>query len=71
MLAAPVPTGGNFRHLWADDRIRQGVTTVIGGPYGNSRYPIGEYLGRLETLPVVHRMFDICHLFGWPITHLI
>jgi len=36
--------------LWpdAENLIRQGVTSVIGGPDGNSPLPIADYLERLE-----------------------
>lgn len=39
--------------LWpdAENLVRQGVTTVIGGPDGNSPLPIEEYLARLEQSP--------------------
>jgi dihydroorotase/N-acyl-D-amino-acid deacylase len=42
---------GIFRHPLAENYLRQGVTTAIGGPDGSSPYPIGEYLARLEALP--------------------
>ncbi|MSU25500.1 MAG: D-aminoacylase [Opitutus sp.] len=32
--------------------VRQGVTTVLGGPDGNSPLPLGEFLARLEKLPL-------------------
>ena len=39
--------------LWpdAENLIRQGVTSVIGGPDGNSPLPIAEYFARLEENP--------------------
>jgi dihydroorotase/N-acyl-D-amino-acid deacylase len=39
--------------LWpdAENLIRQGVTSVIGGPDGNSPLPIAEYLSRVEQHP--------------------
>jgi len=39
--------------LWpdAENLIRQGVTSVIGGPDGNSPLPIAEYLSRVEENP--------------------
>ena len=49
--SARADRAGIFRHPIAENYIRQGVTTVIGGPDGSSRYPIGEYLARLEALP--------------------
>lgn len=44
-------TRGIFRHPDAENYIRQGVTTAIGGPDGSSPYPIGEFLGRLDATP--------------------
>jgi len=44
-------TRGVFRWPDAENYIRQGVTTAIGGPDGGSPLPIGEYLGRLESTP--------------------
>ena len=39
--------------LWpdAENLIRQGVTSVIGGPDGNSPLPIADYFSRLEEKP--------------------
>ncbi|HET6565911.1 MAG TPA: amidohydrolase family protein, partial [Xanthomonadales bacterium] len=39
--------------LWpdAENYIRQGVTSIIGGPDGNSWYPISGLLSRLEAAP--------------------
>jgi dihydroorotase/N-acyl-D-amino-acid deacylase len=39
--------------LWpdAENLIRQGVTTVIGGPDGSSPLPISDYFARLEASP--------------------
>lgn len=42
---------GIFRHPLAENYIRQGVTTAIGGPDGSSPYPIGEFLAKLDTAP--------------------
>lgn len=47
----PAEQSGLFRHSLAENYIRQGVTTAIGGPDGTSVYPIGEVLARLETQP--------------------
>ncbi len=40
-------------YLWpdAENLIRQGVTSAIGGPDGNSPLPIAEYFARLEETP--------------------
>ena len=38
-----VPTADNF--------VRQGVTTIIGGPDGASAVPLGQFLTRLSALP--------------------
>ena len=43
-------TRGVFRYPLAENLIRQGVTSVIGGPDGSSPYPIGDYLVRLDEL---------------------
>jgi dihydroorotase/N-acyl-D-amino-acid deacylase len=39
--------------LWpdAENLVRQGVTSVIGGPDGNSPLPIADYFARLEESP--------------------
>ena len=39
--------------LWpdAENYIRQGVTTAIGGPDGSSWYPLAELFGMLEAAP--------------------
>ncbi len=42
---------GIFRHPLAQNYIRQGVTTAIGGPDGGSPYPIAEFLGELDAFP--------------------
>jgi len=44
-------TSGIF--LWpdAENYIRQGVTTVIGGPDGGSEFPVAELLSDLEAAP--------------------
>jgi dihydroorotase/N-acyl-D-amino-acid deacylase len=42
---------GVFRHPLAENYIRQGVTTVLGGPDGSSPYPIGEFLAKLDASP--------------------
>ncbi|MGQ0701518.1 MAG: amidohydrolase family protein, partial [Gemmatimonadales bacterium] len=36
----------------AESRVRQGVTTAVGGPDGGGPYPFGEYLARAEKLPL-------------------
>lgn len=35
----------------AENELRQGVTTVIGGADGSSPFPLAEYLGYLEVVP--------------------
>lgn len=40
---------GVFRHPLAENYLRQGVTTAMGGPDGGSPLPIGEWLTRFET----------------------
>ena len=35
----------------AENYVRQGVTTVVGGPDGSSAYPVGEFLARLDVTP--------------------
>ena len=40
---------GVFRHPLAENYLRQGVTTAIGGPDGGSPLPIGEWLTRFEN----------------------
>ena len=45
------PDDGIFRWPDAENVIRQGVTTVIGGPDGGPPLPVGETLARLETNP--------------------
>lgn len=50
-LRNPPEQSGLFRHPLAENYIRQGVTTAIGGPDGGSAYPIGEVLAQLETTP--------------------
>ena len=42
-------TRGVFRHPLAENYLRQGVTTALGGPDGSSPLPIGEWLTRFET----------------------
>ncbi len=42
---------GVFRHPLAENYLRQGVTTVVGGPDGSSPYPIGEFLAKLDAEP--------------------
>ncbi|MFQ5571089.1 MAG: amidohydrolase family protein [Rhodothermales bacterium] len=42
---------GLFRHPLAENYIRQGVTTAIGGQDGSSAYPVGDFLARLEATP--------------------
>jgi N-acyl-D-amino-acid deacylase len=36
----------------AESAVRQGVTTALGGPDGSSPLPLGEFLARLEKLPL-------------------
>lgn len=45
------PTDGIFRWPDAENLIRQGVTTVIGGPDGSSPLPIDETFKALEANP--------------------
>jgi dihydroorotase/N-acyl-D-amino-acid deacylase len=42
---------GLFRHPDVENYIRQGVTTVIGGPDGGSWWPISNLLTELEAAP--------------------
>jgi dihydroorotase/N-acyl-D-amino-acid deacylase len=42
---------GVFRHPLAENYLKQGVTTVVGGPDGGSPYPIGEFLAKLDAEP--------------------
>ena len=44
-------TSGIFQHPDAENYIRQGVTTVIGGPDGSSAHPVSVVLGDLEASP--------------------
>ena len=37
-----------LEHPTADNYVRQGVTTVLGGNCGGSHYPIGEFLKKVE-----------------------
>lgn len=46
-----VETSGIFQHPLAENLIRQGVTTVIGGPDGGSPLPIADTLDALESSP--------------------
>ena len=50
-VRAKVESSGIF--LWpdAENYIRQGVTTAIGGPDGGSWYPVSKLLDRLEAEP--------------------
>ena len=41
-------TRGVFRHGLAQNYLKQGVTTAIGGPDGSSPLPIGEWFERFE-----------------------
>jgi len=41
-----------FRYPDAESRVRQGVTTTLGGPDGGGPYPFGAYLDRAEKLPL-------------------
>ncbi len=36
----------------AESRVRQGVTTALGGPDGGGPYPFGDYLAKVEKLPL-------------------
>lgn len=45
------PTDGIFRWPDAENLIRQGVTTVIGGPDGGSPLPITDTLSAIENAP--------------------
>jgi dihydroorotase/N-acyl-D-amino-acid deacylase len=45
------PEDGIFRWPDAENQIRQGVTTVIGGPDGGSPLPISDTLNALEQRP--------------------
>ena len=45
------PEDGIFRWPDAENQIRQGVTTVIGGPDGGSPLPISDTLSALEDRP--------------------
>lgn len=45
------PTDGIFRWPDAENLIRQGVTTVVGGPDGDSPLPIEDTFARLEASP--------------------
>jgi len=47
----PEPGDGIFRWPDAENLIRQGVTTVIGGPDGGSPLPISETLAAIEQSP--------------------
>lgn len=42
---------GIFKHPDAENYIRQGVTTIIGGPDGGSELSIAALLGNLESTP--------------------
>ncbi|HSF18816.1 MAG TPA: D-aminoacylase [Vicinamibacteria bacterium] len=42
---------GVFRHPIAENYIRQGVTTAVGGPDGSSPYPIAEFLAHVDAAP--------------------
>jgi dihydroorotase/N-acyl-D-amino-acid deacylase len=42
---------GVLRHPLAENYLKQGVTTVVGGPDGGSPYPIGEFLAKLDAEP--------------------
>jgi dihydroorotase/N-acyl-D-amino-acid deacylase len=42
---------GIFTHPEAENYIRQGVTTIIGGPDGSSEWPIRKLLDDLEAAP--------------------
>ena len=40
---------GVFRHPLAENYLRQGVTTAVGGPDGGSPLPVGAWLDRFEA----------------------
>jgi dihydroorotase/N-acyl-D-amino-acid deacylase len=42
---------GVFRHPLAENYLKQGVTTVVGGPDGGSPYPVGEFLAKIDSEP--------------------
>ncbi len=42
---------GLFRQPLAENYVRQGVTTVLGGQDGSSAYPVGAFLARVEAEP--------------------
>ena len=42
---------GIFKHPLAENYIRQGVTSAVGGPDGGSPLPIAEFLARLDVEP--------------------
>lgn len=46
-----VDRSGLFLRPLAENYVRQGVTTVVGGPDGSSVYPIGELLARFDVTP--------------------
>jgi N-acyl-D-amino-acid deacylase len=41
--------------------VRQGVTTLVGGPDGGSAVDMGEYLAGLDTLPLA---LNVCYTIG-------
>ena len=43
--------GGLLARPLAENYLRQGVTTAMGGQDGGSPYPIGDFLGRLDAEP--------------------
>ncbi len=46
----------------ATNFVRQGVTTLVGGPDGGSALDMGEYLARLDTLPLgLNLCFTVGH----------
>lgn len=53
---------GVFRHPLAENYVRQGVTTAVGGPDGGSPYPIAEFLARLDGAPpAIHFALMVGH----------
>jgi len=44
--------GGIENIPWADNYLRQGVTTVVGGNCGGCKFPIGEHLERVSKLEI-------------------
>ena len=51
-VSAERETSGLFNHPQAENYLRQGVTTAIGGPDGRSWYPIDTLLDAVEETPI-------------------